>query len=44
LQRRGEGAAAFDRPEPGGRVNSQAWLMACGSPATARRSVTIAAD
>jgi hypothetical protein len=36
--------AAFDRPEPGGPVNNQAWLMACGSPATARYSVTIAAD
>jgi hypothetical protein len=36
--------AAFDRPELGGPVYNQAWLMACGSPATARCSVTIAAD
>ncbi len=29
---------ALDRPEPGGPVISQAWLIACASPATARCS------
>jgi adenylate cyclase len=35
--------AAFERPEPGGPVNNQAWLMACGSPATARCKAATAA-
>ena len=36
--------AALDRPDPGGPVNSQAWLIACDSPATARCRVATAAS
>jgi len=36
--------AAFDRPDPGGPVISQAWLIACASPAAARWSTATAAS
>ena len=34
--------AATDRPEPGGPVNSQAWVIAAGSAAAAASSATAA--
>ena len=36
--------AAFDRPDPGGPVINQAWLIACASPAAARWSTATAAS
>src|SRR5664280_1561759 len=36
--------AAFERPDPGGPVISQAWLIACASPAAARWSTATAAS
>ena len=44
IDRAANALAALERPDPGGPVMSQAWVMAWPSPATARRSTSTAAS